>query len=94
MKVKYLLSGLVEVQQTSSHFNSKLRALWGDNVIESIVQITYFHSLSPAFQSPLTITMPSPEPLTAAMFLFLHNMKEPGKGALNPKMLFNQLCQK
>lgn len=44
--------------------------------------------------NPLTITMPSPEPLTAAMFLFLHNMKEPGKGPLNPKILFNQLCQK
>lgn len=46
------------------------------------------------FQSPLTVTLPSPEPLTAAMFLFLLNMKEPGKGPLNPKLLFNQLCQK
>uniref|UniRef100_A0A3Q4BQU8 Ubiquitin carboxyl-terminal hydrolase n=1 Tax=Mola mola TaxID=94237 RepID=A0A3Q4BQU8_MOLML len=44
--------------------------------------------------SPLTVTLPSPEPLTAAMFLFLQNMKEPGKGPLNPKVLFNQLCQK
>ncbi|XP_045901083.1 ubiquitin carboxyl-terminal hydrolase 45 isoform X2 [Micropterus dolomieu] len=44
--------------------------------------------------SPLTVTLPSPEPLTAAMFLFLQSMKEPGKGPLNPKMLFNQLCQK
>lgn len=46
------------------------------------------------FQSPLTVTLPSPEPLTAAMFLFLLNMKEPGKDPLNPKLLFNQLCQK
>lgn len=46
------------------------------------------------FQSPLTVTLPSPEPLTAAMFLFLLNMKEPAKGPLNPKLLFNQLCQK
>lgn len=46
------------------------------------------------FQSPLTVTLPSPEPLTAAMFLFLLNMKEPGKGPVNPKLLFNQLCQK
>lgn len=46
------------------------------------------------FQSPLTVTLPSPEPLTAAMFLFLLNMKEQGKDPLNPKLLFNQLCQK
>lgn len=46
------------------------------------------------FQSPLAVTLPSPEPLTAAMFLFLLNMKEPGKGPVNPKLLFNQLCQK
>ncbi|XP_041798831.1 ubiquitin carboxyl-terminal hydrolase 45 [Chelmon rostratus] len=44
--------------------------------------------------SPLTVTLPSPEPLTAAMFLFLQSMKEPSKGPLNPKILFNQLCQK
>ncbi|KAF3691573.1 Ubiquitin carboxyl-terminal hydrolase 45 [Channa argus] len=44
--------------------------------------------------SPLTITMSSPEPLTAAMFVFLQSMKETGKGPVNPKILFNQLCQK
>ncbi|XP_076006348.1 ubiquitin carboxyl-terminal hydrolase 45 isoform X2 [Genypterus blacodes] len=44
--------------------------------------------------SPLSVTLSSPEPLTAAMFLFLHNMKEQGKGPVNPKILFNQLCQK
>ncbi|XP_040900833.1 ubiquitin carboxyl-terminal hydrolase 45 isoform X1 [Toxotes jaculatrix] len=44
--------------------------------------------------SQLTVTLPSPEPLTAAMFLFLQSMKEPGKGPVNPKILFNQLCQK
>ncbi|XP_072524652.1 ubiquitin carboxyl-terminal hydrolase 45 isoform X2 [Salminus brasiliensis] len=43
---------------------------------------------------PLTITLPSPEPLTSAMFLFLHSMKEPGKGPVSPKILFSQLCQK
>uniref|UniRef100_A0A4W5JUH9 Ubiquitin specific peptidase 45 n=1 Tax=Hucho hucho TaxID=62062 RepID=A0A4W5JUH9_9TELE len=42
----------------------------------------------------LTVTLPSPEPLTSAMFLFLHSMKESGKGPVNPKILFNQLCQK
>uniref|UniRef100_A0A8C7P0G4 Ubiquitin carboxyl-terminal hydrolase n=1 Tax=Oncorhynchus mykiss TaxID=8022 RepID=A0A8C7P0G4_ONCMY len=42
----------------------------------------------------LTVTLPSPEPLTSAMFLFLHSVKESGKGPVNPKILFNQLCQK
>ncbi|XP_045072811.1 ubiquitin carboxyl-terminal hydrolase 45-like isoform X1 [Coregonus clupeaformis] len=42
----------------------------------------------------LTVTLPSPEPLTSSMFLFLHSMKESGKGPVNPKILFNQLCQK
>lgn len=42
----------------------------------------------------LTVTLPSPEPLTAAMFAFLQSMKESGKGPINPKILFNQLCQK
>uniref|UniRef100_A0A3P9JWU1 Ubiquitin carboxyl-terminal hydrolase n=1 Tax=Oryzias latipes TaxID=8090 RepID=A0A3P9JWU1_ORYLA len=44
--------------------------------------------------NPLTVTLPSPEPLTAAMFVFLQSMKEAGKGPINPKILFNQLCQK
>uniref|UniRef100_A0A7N8Y3L7 Ubiquitin carboxyl-terminal hydrolase n=1 Tax=Mastacembelus armatus TaxID=205130 RepID=A0A7N8Y3L7_9TELE len=44
--------------------------------------------------SPLTVTLPGPEPLTAALFLFLQSMKESGKGSVNPKILFNQLCQK
>ncbi|KPP71788.1 ubiquitin carboxyl-terminal hydrolase 45-like, partial [Scleropages formosus] len=43
---------------------------------------------------PLTITLPSPEPLTSAMFLFLHSMKEAGKGPVSPKVVFNQLCHK
>ncbi|XP_028327076.1 ubiquitin carboxyl-terminal hydrolase 45 isoform X2 [Gouania willdenowi] len=44
--------------------------------------------------SSLTVGLPNPEPLTAAMFVFLQSMKESGKGPLNPKALFNQLCQK
>lgn len=44
--------------------------------------------------SPLTVVLAGPEPLTAAMFLFLQTMKESGKGPANPKILFNQLCQK
>ncbi|XP_024861040.1 ubiquitin carboxyl-terminal hydrolase 45 isoform X2 [Kryptolebias marmoratus] len=44
--------------------------------------------------SLLMVTLPSPEPLTSAMIHFLQSMKEPGKGPVNPKILFNQLCQK
>ncbi|XP_056237178.1 ubiquitin carboxyl-terminal hydrolase 45 isoform X1 [Seriola aureovittata] len=44
--------------------------------------------------SSLMVTLPSPESLTAAMFLFLQSMKEQGKGPVNPKILFSQLCQK
>ncbi|MGH0172142.1 UNVERIFIED_CONTAM: hypothetical protein FKN15_067478 [Acipenser sinensis] len=45
-------------------------------------------------QDPLVVTLPSPEPLTSAMFLFLHCMKDIGKGPVSPKLLFNQLCHK
>ncbi|XP_036395022.1 ubiquitin carboxyl-terminal hydrolase 45 isoform X1 [Megalops cyprinoides] len=44
--------------------------------------------------APLTVTLPNPEPLTSAMFLFLHSMKDAGKGPVSPKLLFSQLCQK
>ncbi|XP_054832470.1 ubiquitin carboxyl-terminal hydrolase 45 isoform X2 [Eublepharis macularius] len=51
--------------------------------------------LSPLSQlDPLEITLSSPGSLTSAMFLFLHSMKEAGKGPLSPKVLFSQLCQK
>uniref|UniRef100_G1KK25 Ubiquitin carboxyl-terminal hydrolase n=1 Tax=Anolis carolinensis TaxID=28377 RepID=G1KK25_ANOCA len=43
---------------------------------------------------PLVVNLSSPGSLTSAMFLFLHSMKEIGKGPLSPKVLFNQLCQK
>ncbi|KAG9493288.1 hypothetical protein GDO78_001276 [Eleutherodactylus coqui] len=42
----------------------------------------------------LVISLPSPGPLTSAVVLFLHSMKEPGKEPVTPKMLFSQLCQK
>ncbi|TRY84621.1 hypothetical protein DNTS_001349 [Danionella cerebrum] len=42
----------------------------------------------------LTVTLSNPDPLTSAMFLFLQSMKEPGKGPVSPKILFNHLCQK
>ncbi|KAM4736498.1 ubiquitin carboxyl-terminal hydrolase 45 isoform 2-T2 [Anableps anableps] len=44
--------------------------------------------------SSLTVALSSPDPLTAAMIHFLQSMKEPGKSPVNPKVLFNQLCQK
>ncbi|XP_043921065.1 ubiquitin carboxyl-terminal hydrolase 45 isoform X3 [Protopterus annectens] len=43
---------------------------------------------------PLVVTLPRPGPLTSAMFLLLHSMKETGKGPVSPKILFTQLCQK
>ncbi|XP_077668986.1 ubiquitin carboxyl-terminal hydrolase 45 isoform X2 [Eretmochelys imbricata] len=43
---------------------------------------------------PLVVNLSSPGPLTSAMFLFLHSMRETGKGPLSPKVLFSQLCQK
>uniref|UniRef100_A0A803SYF3 Ubiquitin carboxyl-terminal hydrolase n=1 Tax=Anolis carolinensis TaxID=28377 RepID=A0A803SYF3_ANOCA len=50
---------------------------------------------NPASQlDPLVVNLSSPGSLTSAMFLFLHSMKEIGKGPLSPKVLFNQLCQK
>ncbi|XP_038253439.1 ubiquitin carboxyl-terminal hydrolase 45 isoform X4 [Dermochelys coriacea] len=45
-------------------------------------------------QDPLVVNLSSPGPLTSAMFLFLHSMRETDKGPLSPKVLFSQLCQK
>ncbi|XP_010635672.1 ubiquitin carboxyl-terminal hydrolase 45 isoform X1 [Fukomys damarensis] len=43
---------------------------------------------------PLAVELSSPGPLTSALLLFLHSMKETERGPLSPKVLFNQLCQK
>ncbi|XP_051880595.1 ubiquitin carboxyl-terminal hydrolase 45 isoform X2 [Pristis pectinata] len=43
---------------------------------------------------PLMVILPGPGSLTSAMHLFLHSMKEAGKGPLVPRILFNQLCQR
>jgi len=56
--------------------------------LKSDVQFTF------AFKDPLVVNLSSPGPLTSAMFLFLHSMREAGKGPLSPKVLFSQLCQK
>ncbi|XP_058422563.1 ubiquitin carboxyl-terminal hydrolase 45 isoform X1 [Diceros bicornis minor] len=53
--------------------------------------------ISPSSDSqldPLVLELSSPGPLTSALFLFLHSMKETEKGPLSPTVLFNQLCQK
>nr|XP_023399318.1 ubiquitin carboxyl-terminal hydrolase 45 isoform X6 [Loxodonta africana] len=44
--------------------------------------------------APLMVELSSPGPLTSALFLFLHSMKETERGPLSPKVLFNQLCHK
>lgn len=67
------------------------------DLIQEIKEKGYKLRICPSAEtnlSPLTIILPSPDPLTAAMFLFLQSMKESGKGPVNPKILFNQLCQK
>ncbi|XP_037640458.1 ubiquitin carboxyl-terminal hydrolase 45 [Sebastes umbrosus] len=67
------------------------------DLIQEVKDKGYKMRISPTLDtnvSPLTVALPSPEPLTAAMFLFLQSMKDPGKGPINPKILFNQLCQK
>lgn len=56
--------------------------------LKSNVQYTF------ALKDPLVVNLSSPGPLTSAMFLFLHSMREAGKGPLSPKVLFSQLCQK
>lgn len=56
--------------------------------LKSDVQFTF------ALKDPLVVNLSSPGPLTSAMFLFLHSMREAGKGPLSPKVLFSQLCQK
>ncbi|XP_045428639.1 ubiquitin carboxyl-terminal hydrolase 45 isoform X3 [Pipistrellus kuhlii] len=43
---------------------------------------------------PLMVELSSPGPLTSALVLFLHSMKETDRGSLSPKALFSQLCQK
>ncbi|XP_036269957.1 ubiquitin carboxyl-terminal hydrolase 45 isoform X4 [Pipistrellus kuhlii] len=45
-------------------------------------------------QDPLMVELSSPGPLTSALVLFLHSMKETDRGSLSPKALFSQLCQK
>uniref|UniRef100_A0A8C2P1G2 Ubiquitin carboxyl-terminal hydrolase n=1 Tax=Capra hircus TaxID=9925 RepID=A0A8C2P1G2_CAPHI len=63
----------------------------------AVMQVRTLHgSLLCVFplKDPLVVELSSPGPLTSALFLFLHSMKETERGPLSPKVLFNQLCQK
>lgn len=68
-----------------------------NDLIQDVKEKGHKMKISPSTETNLallTVTLPSPEPLTSAMFLFLQSMKESGKGPVSPKILFNQLCQK
>ncbi|XP_031431884.1 ubiquitin carboxyl-terminal hydrolase 45 isoform X2 [Clupea harengus] len=82
-------------------FNAVMQNLSQTHMLNELIQDVkekgHKLKISPTSESnlgALTITLPSPEPLTSAMFLFLNSMKEAGKGPISPKVLFNQLCQK
>uniref|UniRef100_A0A8C7UAL1 Ubiquitin carboxyl-terminal hydrolase n=1 Tax=Oncorhynchus mykiss TaxID=8022 RepID=A0A8C7UAL1_ONCMY len=77
-------------------FNAVMQNLSQTHMLNDLIQDVKEkgHKLKICPPGALMVTLPSPEPLTSAMFLFLHSMKESGKGPVNPKTLFNQLCQK
>ncbi|XP_030665354.1 ubiquitin carboxyl-terminal hydrolase 45 isoform X5 [Nomascus leucogenys] len=70
-----------------------LTDLMNDEIKESSTKLKIFPS-SDSQLDPLVVELSRPGPLTSALFLFLHSMKETEKGPLSPKVLFNQLCQK
>nr|XP_011769766.1 ubiquitin carboxyl-terminal hydrolase 45 isoform X4 [Macaca nemestrina]XP_015304530.1 ubiquitin carboxyl-terminal hydrolase 45 isoform X4 [Macaca fascicularis]XP_028703157.1 ubiquitin carboxyl-terminal hydrolase 45 isoform X3 [Macaca mulatta]XP_028703158.1 ubiquitin carboxyl-terminal hydrolase 45 isoform X3 [Macaca mulatta] len=64
-----------------------------NEIKESSTKLKIFPS-SDSQLDPLVVELSRPGPLTSALFLFLHSMKETEKGPLSPNVLFNQLCQK
>ncbi|XP_063299629.1 ubiquitin carboxyl-terminal hydrolase 45 [Pelobates fuscus] len=64
-----------------------------DEMKERDVEMKIGHNADTSLD-PLVITLTTPGPLTSAVFLFLHCMKEAGKEPISPKVLFSQLCQK
>uniref|UniRef100_A0A2K6JSK9 Ubiquitin carboxyl-terminal hydrolase n=1 Tax=Rhinopithecus bieti TaxID=61621 RepID=A0A2K6JSK9_RHIBE len=63
-----------------------------NEIKESSTKLKIFPS-SDSQLDPLVVELSRPGPLTSALFLFLHSMKET-KGPLSPNVLFHQLCQK
>uniref|UniRef100_A0A2K6Q3V9 Ubiquitin carboxyl-terminal hydrolase n=1 Tax=Rhinopithecus roxellana TaxID=61622 RepID=A0A2K6Q3V9_RHIRO len=64
-----------------------------NEIKESSTKLKIFPS-SDSQLDPLVVELSRPGPLTSALFLFLHSMKETEKGPLSPNVLFHQLCQK
>uniref|UniRef100_A0A8C7C6Z4 ubiquitinyl hydrolase 1 n=1 Tax=Oncorhynchus kisutch TaxID=8019 RepID=A0A8C7C6Z4_ONCKI len=88
---KHSVKALISVHQNLSQTHML------NDLIQDVKEKGHKLKICPPAESnvgALTVTLPSPEPLTSAMFLFLHSVKESGKGPANPKILFNQLCQK
>ncbi|XP_073531855.1 ubiquitin carboxyl-terminal hydrolase 45 [Phyllobates terribilis] len=78
------------VMQNLAHTHMLTEALSGMKEREANLKIC----LNDETLDELVITLPNPGPLTSAVVLFLHSMKQPGKEPLTPKVLFSQLCQK
>uniref|UniRef100_A0A8C7F833 Ubiquitin carboxyl-terminal hydrolase n=1 Tax=Oncorhynchus kisutch TaxID=8019 RepID=A0A8C7F833_ONCKI len=77
-------------------FNAVMQNLSQTHMLNDLIQDVKEkgHKLKICPPAESNVVRSTPEPLTSAMFLFLHSMKESGKGPVNPKTLFNQLCQK
>lgn len=65
---------------------------WNKTCVSLILKSDAYSTFT--LKDPLVVNLSSPGPLTSAMFLFLHSMREAGRGPLSPKVLFSQLCQK